>query len=220
MRQSQPFIQTRESLCYEAAACVTMFYLFDIRVSKIKMPKDIHISFEANYKNTYFESLTFNESSFQYAESGEMAMVNIIFYAERLRAYLMVSMVQVISDFKHRNKRLPCRFLFKSDKEEKYQPELIPLIEKQIFTANSLVGCDFFTREAIEWEWDVHDLLHKNGSVWLSIKKLAEFFISGASIIEEFVINKYQIESVLKKHLKEPGSLCYSREFYQTPNLR
>ena len=220
MRQSQPFIQTRESLCYKVAAYVTMFYLFDIRVSKIKMTKDINIFFDDNYNNTYFESLTFNESSFQYAESGEMARVNIIFYAERLRTYLMLSMAQVISDFKHRNKRLPCRFLFKSDKEEKYQSEIIHSIEKQIFTANSLVGCDFFTGEAIEWEWDVHDLLHKNGSVWLSIKKLAELLISEASINEEFVVNKYQIESVLKKHLKEPGSLCYSREFYQTLNLR
>jgi hypothetical protein len=214
MRQSQPFNQTRESLCYDVAACVTMFYLFDIRVSKIKKNR---ISLDGNYT---IESSIFNESSFQYAESGEMAMVNIIFYAERLRAYLMVKMAQLISDFKHRNKRLPCRFLFKSDKEEKYQPEIIPLIEKEIFTANSLVGYDFFTREAIEWERDVHYLLHKNGSVWLSIKKLAELLISEASINEEFVVNKYQIESVLKKHLKEPGSLCYSREFYQTPNLR
>src|ERR1035437_9149643 len=214
MRQSQPFNQTRESLCYDVAACVSMFFLFYIRVSKIKKNR---ISLDGNYT---IESLIFNESSFQYAESGEMAMVNIIFYAERLRAYLMVKMAQLISDFKHRNKRLPCRFLFKSDKEEKYQPEIIPLIEKEIFTANSLVGYDFFTREAIEWERDVHYLLHKNGSVWLSIKKLAELLISEASINEEFVVNKYQIESVLKKHLKEPGSLCYSREFYQTPNLR
>ena len=92
MRQSQPFIRTRESSCYEAAAGVTMLYLFDIRVSKIEITKDIKLSLDANYNNTYLERLTFNESSFQYAESGEMAMVNIIFYAERLRAYLMVKM--------------------------------------------------------------------------------------------------------------------------------
>src|ERR1035437_7312628 len=148
MRQSQPFNQTRESLCYDVAACVTMFYLFDIRVSKIKKNR---ISLDGNY---IIESSIFNESSFQYAESGEMAMVNIIFYAERLRGYLMLKMAQLISDFKHRNKRSPCRFLFKSDKEEKYKSEIILLIEKEIFTANSLVGYDFFTREAIEWERD------------------------------------------------------------------
>ena len=162
---------------------------------------------------------SFDRGLFEFEVSGQMVHINLIYFSEPIRATIMTLLARTISVYKYSNRRLPYNFLFNPDAQKILPTEEFLNAEQILVYGDSILGYDFFTREAVEWEWDIQKLLHKNGSVWISIERLAKFLLRTSSGVNELIVVRgEQIENIIEERLVR-GSLCYSREFYQTPNL-